>query len=142
MKNTILSFLVLLTSVIYSQTDTVCNPSFEDSLNNWGNFCNGSSIGSFMIDSGAAYSGNLGLKINKPQKLSNLMEYFFGEDQGRYLIEVEKNNLDFVKKNLKESNIFYEEIATVQKEIIEIPGELKIKLKDLYISNNKWYNNY
>ena len=98
--------------------------------------------GSLLALTEMALSGNLGLKINKPQKLSNLMEYFFGEDQGRYLIEVEKNNLDFVKKNLKESNIFYEEIATVQKEIIEIPGELKIKLKDLYISNNKWYNNY
>ena len=33
-------------------------------------------------------------------------------------------------------------LETVQKETVEIPGELKIKLKDLYICNNKWYNNY
>ena len=33
-------------------------------------------------------SSGLGLKINKPKKSANTMEYFFGEDQGRYLIEI------------------------------------------------------
>ena len=88
MKNTILSFLVLLTSVIYSQTDTVCNPSFEDSLNNWGNFCNGSSIGSFMIDSGAAYSGNLGLKVDvsniNPPSTCALTSCMLNLQQGKF----------------------------------------------------------
>ena len=36
---------------------------------------------------------NYGAKIHKPKKLTNLFEYFFGEDQGRYIIEVEKENL-------------------------------------------------
>ena len=64
MKNLIFSFLVLLTSFIYSQTDTVCNPSFEDSLNNWGNFCNGSSVGTYTINNSSAYSGNFGLEMD------------------------------------------------------------------------------
>ena len=38
-------------------------------------------------------SSGLGLKIYKPKKLKNFYEYFFGEDQGRYLIELSKNNL-------------------------------------------------
>ena len=33
-----------------------------------------------------------GAKIYKPKKLSNLFEYFFGEDQARYLVEIESNN--------------------------------------------------
>ena len=37
-------------------------------------------------------SSQIGVKINKPKKLSNLFEYFFGEDQSRYLIEIDKNN--------------------------------------------------
>ena len=43
-------------------------------------------------------ASGLGLKIYKPKKFSNSFEYFFGEDQGRYLIEISKNNL---KKKLK-----------------------------------------
>ena len=42
-------------------------------------------------------SSGLGLKIYKPKKLSNSFEYFFGEDQGRYLIEISKNNLKKLK---------------------------------------------
>ena len=87
-------------------------------------------------------SSNFGINIEKPKKLSNLMEYYFGEDQGRYLIEIEKNNLDKVRKILKENNIFNEIIGEVQKDYLEIKGELKISINDLYKVNNKWYNNY
>ena len=87
-------------------------------------------------------SSGLGLKIEKPSKLSNLMEYYFGEDQGRYLIEVEPVNLQSVTKTLNENNIFNEKIATVQKDNFEVLGELKININELYKVNNKWYNNY
>ena len=87
-------------------------------------------------------SSNYGLKIEKPKTLFNLIEYFFGEDQGRYVIEVESNNIDNVKKILKENNVFSEIIATVQKDNFEIIGEFKMHVKDLYTANNKWYNNY
>jgi phosphoribosylformylglycinamidine synthase subunit PurL len=87
-------------------------------------------------------TSNFGLNIEKPKKLSNLIEYFFGEDQGRYLIEVSKDNVSKVQSILKENNIFNEFIATVQKNDFEIAGELKININDLYKINNKWYNNY
>ena len=83
-----------------------------------------------------------GLKIEKPQKLSNLIEYYFGEDQGRYIIEIEQNNLTKVTKILNENNIFNELIATVQKDYFEMLNEFKINISDLYKTNNKWYNNY
>jgi phosphoribosylformylglycinamidine synthase subunit PurL len=87
-------------------------------------------------------SSGLGLKIEKPSKLSNLMEYYFGEDQGRYLLEIEPKNYQKVVKNLNENNIFNEKIATVQKDKLEILGELKLNIDDLYKINNTWYNNY
>ena len=31
---------------------------------------------------------NFGAKINKPKRLANSINYFFGEDQARYIIEV------------------------------------------------------
>ena len=85
---------------------------------------------------------NYGAKINKPKKLTNLLNYFFGEDQSRYILEIEKGNLEKVEKILKNNNIFYENIGSTQKEYFEIQGELKININALYKINNQWYNNY
>ena len=87
-------------------------------------------------------SSQYGLSIEKPSKLSNLMGHYFGEDQGRYLLEIEPNKLEKVTKVLSENNIYHEKIATVQKDNFEIISELKININDLYKVNNKWYNNY
>ena len=64
MKRLYTLILVLTSFSINAQSDTLCNPSFEDSLGNWGTFCNGNSSGIFSIDSSSAYSGNLGLEMN------------------------------------------------------------------------------
>mgnify|MGYP001008653022 FL=1 len=85
---------------------------------------------------------NYGAKIFKPKKLANLSNYFFGEDQARYIIEVEAHNLSKTEKILKDNGIYYENIGFTQKEYFEIEGELKISNKDLYKINNEWYNNY
>ena len=87
-------------------------------------------------------NSNFGLKIRKPTKLTNLINYFFGEDQARYIIEIEKKNLVNVEKILKENNIFYEIVGFTQYNFFEIEGELKISIKDLFKINNEWYNNY
>ena len=83
-----------------------------------------------------------GVKINKPKKLSNLYQYFFGEDQSRYILEIDKKNLEKTEKILKNNNVFYEIIGVTQKDFFEVDGELKIDTKKLYNLNNKWYNNY
>jgi len=85
---------------------------------------------------------NYGIKINKTRKLTNPFKYFFGEDQGRYILEVNKNNLEKIEKILKNNNIFYENIGLTQKNYFEIEGELKIDVKELYKINNQWYNSY
>ena len=85
---------------------------------------------------------NYGVKIQKPKKLANLIEYFFGEDQGRYILEVDNANLIKVEKTLKENSIYYENIGFTQSDFFEIEGELKISVKDLFKINNQWYNNY
>ena len=87
-------------------------------------------------------SSQIGVKIQKPQKMLNIFEYFFGEDQGRYLIEVDKNNLPKVEKKLKENDIYFENIGITQKEYFELDKDLKIKVKELYELNNRWYNKF
>ena len=84
----------------------------------------------------------LGLKINKPKKFTDLNEYFFSEDQGRYLLEIEKDNLDKVESMLKKNNIFYEVIAEVQNDLFEIDKAFSIKVNELYNCNNQWFNKF
>ena len=45
--------------------------------------------------------GNKGINIKKPDSLINHFEYFFGEDQGRYLIETERKDLEKVNSILE-----------------------------------------
>ena len=85
---------------------------------------------------------NYGIKIHKPKKLTNLFKYFFGEDQGRYILEIDQKNLSKVEKRLKDSNIYFENIGYTQMDHFEIDDELKINIKDLVKINNEWYNNY
>ena len=89
-----------------------------------------------------AISSDYGAKITKPKSLMNAFKYFFGEDQARYIIEIEDFNSPKVEKALKDSNIYYECIGFTQKEYFEVEGELKISTKDLFKINNQWYNNY
>ena len=84
----------------------------------------------------------IGIKINKPRKLSNIFEYFFGEDQSRYLVEVEKTNLSKIEKIFKDNNIFFEHIGVTQNDYFELDKDLKISVKELYEINNKWYNSF
>ena len=74
--------------------------------------------------------------------MNNLFEYFFGEDQGRYVLEIDVNKLENVKQILKENNIYYENIGFTQRDNFEIEDELKINIKDLFQINNKWKNKF
>ena len=87
-------------------------------------------------------SSGLGVKIEKPKKLRNLFEYFFGEDQGRYILEINQKSLSNVENLLKNANIFYENIGKTQKNYFEIDGEMKCSINDLYKINHQWYNNF
>ena len=89
-----------------------------------------------------AMSSNYGVKIQKPKKLNNMFEYFFGEDQGRYILEISPDNSKKVEKILKSNNIYFENIGITQKEYVEIEGEFKSSVKDLFKVNNEWYNTY
>ena len=87
-------------------------------------------------------SSQIGVKILKPKKLSNLFEYYFGEDQSRYLVEIDQNNFSKIEKILKDNNIYFDTIGVTQKEYFELDKDLKISVKELYDLNNRWYNKY
>ena len=89
-----------------------------------------------------AMSSNYGIKIEKPKKIRNPIEYFFGEDQGRYIVEINKDNLIKVEKVLKKNDIYYELIGITQKKYFEIEGLIKLDINDLFKINSRWYNQF
>ena len=84
----------------------------------------------------------IGVKIDRTRKLNDLNAYYFGEDQGRYVIEVEQKNLNKVEKLLQNNNIHYERIGITQQKYFEIEDQIKLDINDLFKINNQWYNNY
>ena len=87
-------------------------------------------------------SSKIGIRIEKPKKIRNLNEYFFGEDQSRYVLEIEQTNLNHVEKLLKNNNIYYDILGFTQPAYFEIQDEIKINTIDLFKINSQWYNNF
>jgi len=87
-------------------------------------------------------SGNKGININNPKNLINYYEYFFGEDQGRYLLEIEKKDLEKVKTILEKNSVYFNEFGIVQDDILEMKGKLKITIDELTRSNKNWLKEY
>ena len=78
-----------------------------------------SSGGMLVALSEMVIESNIGVKILKPQKLNNLLAFFFGEDQGRYILEIKEQNYPKVEKILKYGNIHYERIGITQKNFLK-----------------------
>jgi len=87
-------------------------------------------------------NGNLGAKINQPKTLINLNEYFFGEDQSRYIIEIKEENLAEITKILKTNLVFFENIGITQKEHLVLDGEFDINIEELKNLNNRFFDRY
>ena len=86
--------------------------------------------------------GKIGARIKIPKDNINLHEYFFGEDQSRYLIEVSEKNKGKVCNILEKSSVYYEIIGITQKENLALEKEFDIKLTELYELNSFWFKNY
>jgi len=86
--------------------------------------------------------GNKGIMLKKPKYLISEIEYFFGEDQGRYLIEVNPENLKEVIKILNKNSVHYDEIGTIIENDIVINEKTKVTIDELRSYNTKWLKKY
>ncbi len=86
--------------------------------------------------------GKKGVKLNKLKSLINKFEFFFSEDQGRYIIEVSKKNLKKIENILKENSVHFDNLGEVQKDnYINIDNE-KISVDELSKHNKNWLMEY
>ena len=101
------------------------------------------SLGGIIIAlSRMCIKGNKGVKLNKLKSLINKFQYFFGEDQGRYIIEITKDNLKKVKEILNNNSVHYDELAIVVEKDIIIDKEPILSVDELIHSNKKWLKEY
>ena len=87
-------------------------------------------------------SGKIGAKIGLPKSSINPHEYLFGEDQSRYIIEVNGKNKKEVSKILEENSIYYELLGKTQPKNLELDNEFILNIADLAELNSLWYKNY
>jgi len=101
------------------------------------------SLGGIMIAvAKMCIKGKKGIKLKKPNYLINQFEYFFGEDQGRYIIEIEKENFDKIKEILNKSSIHYDMLGILTESDIFIDSKSKVTIDELISSNTNWLTSY
>ena len=86
--------------------------------------------------------GNKGVDIKKPKYLINEIEYFFSEDQGRYIIEISNSDLKKVTDLLNKNAVHYDEIGSVNKNMLYFNERTKVPIDELRSSNTNWLNEY
>ena len=86
--------------------------------------------------------GKKGINLNKPKYLINELEYFFGEDQGRYIIEVSKKDLKKVTDILNKNAVHFDELGTIIENELYIDDKTKVTIDELTSSNTKWLTDY
>ena len=86
--------------------------------------------------------GKKGINFYKYKGLIDKFEFFFSEDQGRYIIEVKKENVDKVKKILDKNSNHYDLIGEVIEGNISINDEPTLSVDKLADYNKDWLNKY
>ncbi len=86
--------------------------------------------------------GNKGINLKMSKNLINEIEYFFGEDQGRYLIEITKKDQKKVTDILEKNAVHFDELGTINEDLLYINDKTKVTIDELKTSNTSWLNNY
>ena len=86
--------------------------------------------------------GNKGIELKIPKYLINEIEYFFSEDQGRYIIEVTSENFKNVTKILDKNSVHFDEIGKIIDKNMIINQKTKVTIDELKSYNTNWLKNY
>ena len=86
--------------------------------------------------------GKKGANLKKPNYLINQFEYLFGEDQGRYIIEISKDDKENATKILQENSVHFDELGSVNDDSLIVDDKTKVSIDDLIKSHTNWLTNY
>ena len=86
--------------------------------------------------------GNKGIQLKKSKNLISEIEYLFAEDQGRYIIEINPNNLKEVTTILDKNSVHHEELGVIVEKDMIINQKTKVTIDELKSYNNNWLTNF
>jgi len=86
-------------------------------------------------------ASNIGFNLDTNKKSIDRVKFLFGEDQSRYIVEVNNKNEDNFENHLKGLRIFYQKLGKTS-ENINIDDDLKFDLKELSKINKEWFCKY
>ena len=105
--------------------------------------CHDVSLGGILTAvSKMCIKGKKGIKINTLKGLTNKYEYFFGEDQARYIIEIPKDSLKKVNDILNKYSVHFDELGTVNGQSIEYKDDINLPIEELADSHKYWLKKY
>ena len=105
--------------------------------------CHDVSLGGILIAiSKMCIKGKKGIKIKPFKDLVNIFGYFFGEDQGRYVVEINKTNLEKARKLLEENSVHYDEIGIIDKSKIIFDNKINLSVDEIEKENKAWLRKY
>ena len=101
------------------------------------------SLGGIIIAiSKMCIKGNKGIQLKKSKNLMSEIEYFFAEDQGRYIVEINPKNLKEVSKILNKNSVHYEELGIIVEKDMIINQNTKVTIDELKSYNTNWLTNF
>ena len=86
--------------------------------------------------------GNKGLKINSLKGLTNKYEYFFGEDQARYIVEISNENVQSVVDILNSNSVHFDNLGVIQEKKISFNGDINLPIEELSDVHKYWLKDY
>ena len=105
--------------------------------------CHDVSLGGILTAvSKMCIKGNRGIKINTLKGLTNKYEYFFSEDQARYIVEIPKSNLNTVNEILNKYSVHFDEFGIVDAKSIKYKDDINLPIEELVDAHKYWLNKY
>ena len=86
--------------------------------------------------------GKKGINIKKPKYLINEIEYLFSEDQGRYVIEINKKDFKKVAEILNKNAVHFDELGTINENKLYINEKTKVTIDEMKSYNTNWLEDY
>ena len=101
------------------------------------------SLGGILIGvSKMCIKGKIGIELKKPKSLLSEFEYFFSEDQGRYIIEITKSDLKKVTNFLEKNAVHYDEIGILKEKSMNLNKKTIVSIDELTSYNSNWLTKY
>ena len=105
--------------------------------------CHDVSLGGILTAvSKMCIKSNKGIRINNLKGLKNKYEYFFGEDQARYIVEIPNDKVQGVVEILKNNSIHYDDFGIIQDNVITYNGDINLPIEELSDAHKYWLQEF